>query len=263
MKSFYDNNRDNWQYAILAKNRNVLYPSHFHAVFEIFIVKKGDYKCLCNGKVFSVTDNCIALFDHFDIHSYFEDNAKESFQYVLTVPPRYLTKFNELRQGRRLGSHVIKDEKLCDEIISIINNFMPENGDNSQPYTSEAVIDLIFARLFYKMEFLMEEYHLNDFDLIKRILSYIENNFKEDISRSSIAKALGYTESHISRTFHKYIGHSIPHHINLLRIEYIDTQRKKFKEKNIINHIMDSGFKSVQSYYRNKKSISLSPSVNK
>jgi methylphosphotriester-DNA--protein-cysteine methyltransferase len=138
---------------------------------------------------------------------------------------------------------------------------MPENNDNSQPYTTEAVIDLIFARLFNRMEFLVEEHHLNDFDLIKRILSYIENNFKEDISRNSIAKKLGYTESHISRTFHKYIGHSIPHHVNLLRIDYIDRQRKKFKNKNIIDLIMDSGFKSVQSYYRNKKTVSLAPNV--
>lgn len=257
MKQFYDNLRDDKSYIILAKNRNVIYPLHFHAVFEIFIVKKGNFLCSCNGKTFSVCDNSIAIFDHYDIHAYIEDNSTESFQYIITIPPKYLTRFNELREGKRFSNNVIVDEKLCDDFIHILDAYLPDYGDYTAPYKVEAVIDLLLSQLFYRMEFIDEEVHLNDFDLIKKIISYIEKNFKEDISRSSIAKALGYTESHISRTFHKYIGHSIPHHVNLLRIDYIEKQRKKDKTKNIIELIMDSGFKSVQSYYRNKKANAL------
>lgn len=263
MKSFYDNLRDDKSYAILAKNRGTTYPSHFHAVFEIFIVKKGHFTCSCNGKVLHVTDNCIALFDHYDIHAFMEEKTPDSFQFILTVPPKYLNKFNELRGGRRLANNVIHDEKLCDELIRILDEFMPDTTVRQQTYVTEAVIDLVFALLFNKLEFLDGDFHFNDFDLIKRILSHIENNFREDLSRSSIAKSLGYTESHISRTFHKYIGHSIPHHINLLRIEYIEKQRKKHKEKNITELIMDAGFKSVQSYYRNKKELSSNSSTLK
>ena len=261
MKEFYDNLRDDKSYIILAENNSVLYPPHFHAVFELFIVKKGNYVCMCNGKEFSVCDNSVAIFDHYDIHAYLEDNSVDSFQYIITIPPKYLTRFNELREGKRFANNVIVDAQLCDDLIFILDKFLPPNGHLTKPYATEATIDLIFSQLLYKMQFVDEELHVNDFDLIKKILSHIEKNFKEDISRTSIAKSLGYTESHISRTFHKYIGHSIPHHINLLRIDYIDKQKKKDKSKNIIQLIMDAGFKSVQSYYRNKKANSPSQNI--
>lgn len=251
MKVFYEKSRDDKPYIILAKNRYALSLPHFHGVFEIFVVRKGNYLCSCNGKTFPICDNTVAVFDHYDFHYCFEDkNAGNSFQYVMTIPPKYLTKFNELRKGKQFASNVIQDETLCENIISILDSYVLTE---ERPYETEAVIDLIFSQLYYKLEFVDEKQRLNDFDLIRKILIYIENNFKENISRQSIAKALGYTESHISRIFHQYIGHSIPHHVNSLRLDYIERAKKNDKKANITSLILESGFKSVQSYYRNKK----------
>ena len=88
----------------------------------------------------------------------------------------------------------------------------------------------------------------------------IKNN--NNITVKEIAKNLGYTESHISRIFHQYIGYTIPHYTNILRLSYIEKNLKK-KEGSLTQLIMESGFKSLQSYYRNKKLFeNFSPSTN-
>lgn len=252
MKPFYEKTRDEKSFILLAKNKRFInYTMHFHGVFEIFIVKKGNFTCICNGKTLSVCDNTIAFFDHYDLHYIpYNQNQAGTFQYIMTIPPRYLLKFNELRNGKSFAENTITDEKLCNSIISLIDEYLEFESDND--YAREAVIDLIFSQLYKKMTFVDQFQRSKDFMIIKNILVYIENNFKENISRKSIAKTLGYTETHISKTFHQYIGYSIPHYTNLLRLSYIEKNKNK-KDKKLTTLIMESGFKSVQSYYRNKK----------
>lgn len=250
MKVYYEKSRDDKPYIILAKNKSVLSAPHFHGAFEIFVVKKGNYLCSCNGKVFPIGDNSVTVFDHYDFHYYLQDNSKDSFQYIMTIPPKYLIKFNALRKGKCFTSNVIQDEKLCNDIIAILDMF---GFSEERPYEAESVVNIIFSQIYYKLRFIEERQRLNDFDLIKKILVYIDENFKENISRKSLAKALGYTEAHISRIFHQYIGHSIPSHINTLRIEYIEQAKQAFPKANKTFLIMTSGFRSLQSYYRNKK----------
>ena len=262
MKPFYENTRDDKPYSLIAKNQKFLnYPSHFHGVLELFIVKKGPFVCYCNGKKLTLKNNSIAIFDHFDLHYIpHNQNQEGTFQYVMTIPSKLLTKFNALRQNESFATNVICDEQLCDTVISLIDTFFHERSERT--FENEAVIDLIFSQIFYKMEFVKQEKKSNDFYLIKKILIYIENNYKENVSRKEIAKNLGYTESHISRTFHQYIGYSIPHYTHHLRLSYNEKNLKK-KDVSLTQLIMDSGFKSLQSYYRNKKLFeNFNPSTN-
>lgn len=262
MKPFYENTRDDKPYSLVAKNEKFInYPPHFHGVLELFIVKKGPFVCYCNGKKLTLEKDSIAIFDHFDLHYIpYNQSHEGTFQYVMTIPSKFLTKFNNMRKNESFASNVICDAQLCDTVISLIDTYFHERSERT--LENEAVIDLIFSQIFYKMEFVKQEKQSSDFLLIKKILIYIENNFKDNVSRKEIAKNLGYTESHISRIFHQYIGYTIPHYTNILRLSYIDKNLKK-KEGSLTQLIMESGFKSLQSYYRNKKLFeNFSPSTN-
>ena len=246
--AFYERARDEKPFLILAKNCPIGYPPHYHGVFELFIVKKGRFFCSCDGKRFEVSDGCIALFDHYDLHYFDYLPIDDTIQYVLTIPSKYLSRFNERRKGKRVKENVIHDAKLCQAIIDVLDRYIERNDE----YKNQAVIDLIFAMLFDKIVF-TDQPQGNDYQLIKDVLIYIEQNFRSDISRKTIAKALGYTESYVSRVFHRHVGYTIPRYVNILRIEYVE--QNKDGNKNLTSLILDSGFKSVQSYYRNKKEL--------
>ena len=248
-KPFYERSRDDKPYAILDKNRSVMYPPHYHGVLEIFVVKKGNFSCSINGKIYNVPDNSIAIIDHYDLHYYLNEATDGDVRYVMTIPHTYLTTFNKLRENKRILNNVITDKELCDKVINLMDVYV---DNNSTAYELQSAIDLIFSQILTKL-CLADDGRATDFELIKNILIYIEQNFKDDVSRSTIAKALGYTETHVSRVFHQYIGYTIPHYVNILRLEYVNANRDK--RKNLISIIMESGFKSIQSYYRNKNLI--------
>jgi len=55
--------------------------------------------------------------------------------------------------------------------------------------------------------------------ITKNIIKYIRNNYMHPVQVGTIAKALGFSENHISRIFNKTMGTSIPEYLNKFRIE--------------------------------------------
>ncbi|MBQ9756325.1 MAG: helix-turn-helix domain-containing protein, partial [Clostridia bacterium] len=78
------------------------------------------------------------------------------------------------------------------------------------------------------------------------------DNFRSEITLSGLAKEFGYSVEHVSRVFHKYLKTGIPEYVNGLRLNCVEQLVKAHPEKKITEIIFDSGFNSIQSYYRNK-----------
>ena len=157
-KPFYEKSRDDKPYIILAKNCALGYPAHYHGVFELFVVKKGKFNCVLNGERVEVTDNSIMVFDHYDLHYFPTQNIENSVQYVMTIPPKYLTNFNKLRENKAISNNVICEQQLCDEVIGIIEKhiFLSEemtiqkHKQNSQFLLLEtSLVFVVFCSLPY------------------------------------------------------------------------------------------------------------------
>ena len=98
-----------------------------------------------------------------------------------------------------------------------------------------------------------EERERGEAQLVRSMLTYIQDNFKREITRADIARTLGYSPEHVSRIFHKYLGRSLKDYINSLRIEYIDYERSLEGAPTLTELIYKAGFGSEQTYYRAKK----------
>ena len=88
--------------------------------------------------------------------------------------------------------------------------------------------------------------------LMRHILIYIQENYRQNLTRASIARALGYTEAHISRVFHRYLQIGISEYINNLRLAYIARLRADGDKRPTGELIFEAGFGSQQTYYRAK-----------
>ena len=88
---------------------------------------------------------------------------------------------------------------------------------------------------------------------MRRVLSYIQENFRGDVSRKRISSELGYSPEHISRVFHTYLGKGLSEYVNELRLSYIDSLIEDGDARSITELIYDAGFGSQQTYYRERK----------
>ena len=88
-----------------------------------------------------------------------------------------------------------------------------------------------------------------DADLSSKIMFYINENYKTDISLSSVAAHFGYSQSHISRYFKSKFNITFNRYLNLIRLKNAVMLMHE-KRHNITYCALESGFSSVRTFYR-------------
>lgn len=248
MNIFYENRRDEMDLLHVNRSREHTYPSHFHQSIELFILKRGNYVLTINGNEYEMGNGSVAFIDSYDIHSY-ERISADADDCVIIIPYKLSLRFNEMRENRRPESCVLNSSCLAERVLSVVDSFIqPETDACIRSSAAELVLSILFASLQFG-----DTRDKSESCLVRKILSYIQENYREDISRKSISKALGYTPEHISRIFHKYVKRSLKDYINALRLEFIEQHRSREGGVSVTELVYLSGFGSEGSYYRAKR----------
>ncbi len=254
MKAFYENYRDEENTIRVHRNRSHLYPAHYHRNLEVFILKKGFYSLTVNDVTYDLSAGSILVIDSFDVHSYdFRDNTP--FDDCVLLIPYEFRQFLIATNSQKIVCPVIKNGSLAGELIEIIEKYMSETGS-----VQSGALTLILSLISKHLTFSLES-EKDDATLIRKILTFIQSNYRADVSRGTIAKSLGYTESYISHVFHRYVKVSISEYVNRLRLIYVKNQLLNNQKKTVNEIIYEAGFKSQQTYYRVKSLYGL-PSEN-
>lgn len=235
---------------IVNRTNTVVYPPHFHISVEVFVMNHGKCTVSSNGKIYEMTENSVAFLAPYDTHCYIDECFTEENpeNYIVIIPPEYAEKFLATKNGFSPETAVVHDKELCERLSEIIRNYL------SRDYNKEilvAAVELFFSFIYQSFTFVQIR-RSGEHALICELLGYILSHYKENITLNSIAKSLGYTPSHLSRVFHSYFGIRINDHINNLRTRYIENERELHPEKKLIDLIFESGYGSIQTYYRNK-----------
>ena len=239
-----------------SRNTSHIFPAHFHLDLEVLLLKKGKYVLAINDEEYEVESGSVVAIDSYDVHwykTYIGDEDRDSC--VVVIPYKCLERFNAQRGFFKIKSPIVKDERLCNKLLSIADEYLsPKNSEEIK----EAAVELFLSLLCENLEFSSEKTG-EEGVLIRSILAYIQENYRGKISLSLVAKHLGYTPAHVSRAFHKYIKMSLPEYVNRLRLEYIDKQKAKDDKRKIVDLIYEAGFNSEQTYYRQRQRASNVP----
>lgn len=230
----------------VIKKGSKKFPAHFHQNLEIFLLRKGKYTLQINDKRQEVESGSVVIIDSYDVHSYGIPQSEEQNDCVILIPFKFLRSFQAKRRNKQLVEHVLQNEELCDSLFEIAERYFVPTISES---VLEAAVDLFLSVLYEHLEF-CERKEKDESVLVRNILTFIHENYRKDVSRKTIAKALGYTEAHISRVFHRYLHTSVSNYVNTLRLEYIDRQRRAGDDRTTLDLLYEAGFKSQQTYYR-------------
>lgn len=249
MKAFYEEYRDDDENLDVRRNGFYLFPPHFHRNIEILIVNQGAYTVVHNGVSYSVKDGDIFFCGSYDLHSYGTPEGKEQDDCCVIIPARLTSAFNERNKGLRPVSPVIREPALCAELLNIADRWMVK--EKNPDAVRGAAANLLLSLIEQKLE-LRPGKEKDETQLIRKILTYLSANFREDISLPFLAKKFGYTEAHVSRVFHRYTETGLPRYLNRLRLNYVETCKKNDPHADLTRVIFDAGFKSIPTYYRAK-----------
>lgn len=247
---FYESKADERYYFNFHMASNNVISAHFHNNTEFLFVKKGCVKVSINGKEAFLKEGDISISNAFDVHYYLGE--KDSEVYVLVHGKSYKYK-TPLDDKNKVFSNFLFKREGSEEIFALLNMFYRHFDHENDSFALKiGFINYLYGLLlkYFSDEVVSKTNTGNDFS---QILVYIAENSNKDIKIEDVSKMFGYSKNHFSMIFNKFIGMHFRDYINRLRLEKMEETIKNDPNISICNAALNSGFNSLNTYYRAKK----------
>ena len=100
----------------------------------------------------------------------------------------------------------------------------------------------------------LEKAEMQDGVLYQKVISYLSDHFREDITLEALASTFGYNEKYLSHSLHALTGMHFSKLLALYRINYAK-RRLSDRRVNVGQLAMECGFSAVNTFNRNFKEI--------
>ena len=199
---------------------------HCHDKYEILYVIEGSGKCIIEGEEYTLRPRCVFVFLPFAYHSlslelntafeyvsitFEQKNAVPSVQDILL---RFKTSDEGLTPAVFYGA-----DSVSDQIAAIIDRFeaiVDFSEDHRNKFTELLLSELIL--LLSMPGRVRSDYNENE--LGARVIKYLNENERKDISLDELAKRFFVSKYYLCRAFKKHNGISIHGYINRKRVMY-------------------------------------------
>lgn len=224
------------------QGENFNYPLHLHRSFELILVDEGTMTVTADGVRYLLKQGEGALIFPDQIHS-LESEASRHTLFIFS--PRIVQAFFTEKNGHLPKSNRVA---LSEDSLRALHSLTAESSKYELKGAMYTVCAAFDRQTAYK------DVEGSKQELLFRILSYTEQNFKGNCELNTLAAAIGYNPEYVSRFFKKKMG--IPYH------RYLNTRRLNHAAYLLQNNdetclacAIESGYTSLRSFNRNFKSF--------
>lgn len=226
-------------------------PFHIHHSAELIIVVNGSLSVTAGNEPERVIGPMQAAFiTPFRPHKYLSTPNAEYLRcnFVSSLLPDFFA----MIEGKVSDTCVFSvNEATLKYIESKINSNLGESIYGIRSFLYAIIDDFLASVSLVKSN--------GDGDILTRALTYMNENKKQDLTVGEVAKAIGYSKSHLSFSINKTAGFSFSTLLSMLRIEDAKIMLKGSK-RSILDISLECGFGSERNFYRQFKSVvGLSP----
>lgn len=206
------------------------HPLHWHDEVELLFPLSGKADIVIDGTEYDLKSRHLLVVESGQIHSSHSDSSSAMFLCIHFSKKKlreYIPDIESLRI--RCISGEIPDEKFDSylEICRMLDGLTRLYIKGSYAFNLEAdgVILQTVAKLFEHFSVPVSPglsgLDATSMERIHKIISYVEEHFREQISLSDAADLLGYSREYFCRFFRKNMGLSFFQYINEIRISHI------------------------------------------
>lgn len=239
-------------------------PWHFHPEYELMLIHKGFGKFFIDNAVYNFKENDLIflgpniphfyLCDEDYIKSHGNAYIRQVLQFTADVFPsqvhdaREFQNVEKLLEKSKFGVQFKKTELVGKAIEALKNINTKENLQRLESlYT---ILDLL-GQEKKVIQLLTYDYHEAKFnkynDVVNRVIEYLTNNIREEVSLKNIAAYVNYTPNTLCNQFKKSTGKTIFDYLNEIRIQY-SWKLLVHTEKTIAEIAYDSGYNSISHF---------------
>ena len=224
------------------------YIAHLHNDFELIFVSKGEIEMTVENRSTLVKENELALILPSQIHSY--RTVSESSKVLVAVFAKdYVPEFYPAIVNKTVYSNVFRMSD-GDRDFFLEKIYLAQSVSQNRLWLS--VCFSLACAVFLSKATLTESKHESKSKLLlHRMLVYVSEHYRENITLDDMARALGYERHYISRCFHEHLSKNFKQFVNEYRINYakhlITTASGQMSMTEIA---FASGFQSVRNFNR-------------
>lgn len=224
---------------------------HLHNNIEFLFITAGKQTVNVLGRHYELSAGDILFVNKYESHFY--DKCEGADGYILVLGPWYYEVIQQAYSGKvfpTLMTDREKNGKIFEFIKEWKANYVKEKYEENY-YDIFVMSNNLFYMLKERYEFVENKLTEND-KTISKILKFIEDNYRDEITLKSVSEAVGYTSEYCSKIFSSYMKENFRTYLNRVRIMKIDEMLKdeKNKDKTIISIAFDCGFCSQATFYR-------------
>ena len=222
---------------------------HFHSQIEICYVTEGEVDVLVNDRKKRLKKGELSIALAYDTHRYLP--VGDAWFCVLVVPPDVCREFETILGGRIIPVPFITEGEAAERIGACIREIKRcrEQAKEDGALLMKGGLYLILGIIAQNVSFEAGAAPHAGSDLVSKILLYVHEHYREEISLSDVAAHFGYNASYISGLFKTSIGIGLLRYITLLRLKHAVTLLQQ-KNHGTEYCVEASGFRSVRTFYR-------------
>lgn len=252
-------------HTITKAPRDDDFELHIHESYELLCVVKGSVSYIVEGHKYKLSEGALMLMRSSETHKLVVEKSTEYERYVLNFLPSLVSKIGLSREllapfkDRNIGEknlYLSEEFKYLPPAVYFERAF----SDIEMSRENDAIISLLSSLLLeIKRAFdNKEEFITRKRTISEEIISYINDNLKNDITIEKIANSLHISKTQVSREFKSAVGTSVYDYVLTKRL--ILFNKRAGKEKNIQKLSQECGFHDYSSFYRlYKKRFGVSP----
>ena len=244
--AFYEERHDfDANYLFWGDGVDFTYPFHVHRCPEIFCVTEGSMAVTVEDKEYSVQEgDTVVIWSH-QVHCF---AAKGHCRHELCIfAPELVQRFFLTHAGEYPKSPVISAQSG-----SHIPHLVHLLKEEQSIYKTKGLLYLLCGEIEQHTEFLKRTRGKQESGaaLLSQILAYVNENYQQDCSLDSIAEALSYEKTYLSKFFSRRIGITLAEYVLQVRLARASDLLLN-SEANIIDVSTASGFNSPRTFNRN------------
>lgn len=247
---YYQKENFNGTYDFRCRLHNdFIVESHMHEYSEILYCRKGAGDIFINGKKVHLRDNEFVFISPNYIHQY---KLFDVDVICAVFSNDFIPLFFKLTKGRKLVAEKFKSEELKN-----IFELLPQINKDSVVLIT-AYLNLICNKVIELGTF--EKNTVSDSILYQKVISYVAENFNQDISLKNIAYTFGYNKKYLSGALHSLTGMHFTDIVAMYRVEYAKELLTKNPEFSVTEISEKCGFTAINTFNRRfKKLTSVTP----
>lgn len=231
------------------------YPAHIHEDIELVFVLRGGGTAYCDGKRYTLTANSFFLTFPNQVHHYIECTDGD---YILLILKPYHLLGNHEIYAKGYPTCALQQVDADSTAITLLQTALREYNDSGSDLLLQAILTAFFEKLINHYD-IARGYVSGD--TVWRILQYCSEHFKEDISVTDLAEALGISTSTVSHIFGQRLGIRFNDHIHTLRLSEA-AQLLHNRHYSVTDVSSMTGFSTIRTFNRAfRKQYGMSPSA--